>query len=488
MMSVKEVCDEFFRLENEYNLNYIMIQHVYPWELVRLYLYYEITRKLGLFGSAQQASVSLFDKVKSFLPFIKNSIFCNPFKGQDNFEILIFNHPRKVLNNGEYMDIYSYFLRDSLENLGKSYEVLDSPYLNKHYIKKDDKVKFNDRILLGSYFYKKTHNIEYTEKESETIQSIENLIHTHFGVEVDLFEIFSNHILNFQYEYEKYKELLNDKKVEQVYVVVAYENKALVAACKDLGIEVIELQHGIISKYHLGYSYPSENITLKSGTYEHIAYFPNKILSFGDYWKDASAYPIKKHAIFSVGFPYFEDNSKKYKNVSKKKNQILFISQGVIGKYLSEFACDLASTLEGYDFIYKLHPGEYSTWNENYPKLVEADKLDNFSVIDSNEPELYKLFAESEYQVGAFSTAIYEGLAFNCKTFIVDVPGVEYLDDLVEKKIVVKVRNPNDMVNKLKDLDLEEYDADFFFKNYDEQLLEDVLLNKNIMQVPRKKI
>ena len=183
MMSVKEVCDEFFRLENEYNLNYIMIQHVYPWELVRLYLYYEITRKLGLFGSAQQASVSLFDKVKSFLPFIKNSIFCNPFKGQDNFEILIFNHPRKVLNNGEYMDIYSYFLRDTLENLGKSYEVLDSPYLNKHYIKKDDKVKFNDRILLGSYFYKKTHNIEYTEKESETIQSIENLIHTHFVTE-----------------------------------------------------------------------------------------------------------------------------------------------------------------------------------------------------------------------------------------------------------------------------------------------------------------
>ena len=144
--------------------------------------------------------------------------------------------------------------------------------------------------------------------------------------------------------------------------------------------------------------------------------------------------------------------------------------------------------LDGYDFIYKLHPGEYSTWKENYPKLVEADKLDNFSVIDSNEPELYKLFAESEYQVGAFSTAIYEGLAFNCKTFIVDVPGVEYLDDLVEKKIVVKVRNPNDMVNKLKDLDLKEYNADFFFKNYDEQLLEDVLLNKNIMQVPRKKI
>ena len=44
------------------------------------------------------------------------------------------------------------------------------------------------------------------------------------------------------------------------------------------------------------------------------------------------------------------------------------------------------------------------------------------------------------------------------------------------------------MINKLNDLDLNSYNTDFFFKNYDEQLLEDVLLNKNIMQVPRKKI
>ena len=82
----------------------------------------------------------------------------------------------------------------------------------------------------------------------------------------------------------------------------------------------------------------------------------------------------------------------------------------------------------------------------------------------------------------SFSTAIYEGLAFNCKTFIVDVPGIEYLDDLIEKNIVVKVRNSNDMINKLNDLDLNSYNTDFFFKNYDEQLLKDIILNDNIMR------
>ena len=169
MKTVKQVCDEFFKLETEYNLNNIKIQDVYPWELVRVYLYYEITRKLGIFGAAQQASVSLFDKVKSFIPFIKNSIFSNPFSGKNNSDVLIFPHPRKVLFNDDYEDIYSYFMGETLDSLNKEYVVLDSPYLNKHYIKKSDNVKFNDRILLASYFHKKFNKINYSSEELENI-------------------------------------------------------------------------------------------------------------------------------------------------------------------------------------------------------------------------------------------------------------------------------------------------------------------------------
>ena len=172
-----------------------------------------------------------------------------------------------------------------------------------------------------------------------------------------------------------------------------------------------------------------------------------------------------------------------YKNIPKIKNQILFISQGVIGEYLSNFAFDLFKKLdENYTFIYKLHPGEYETWRENYPVLSKLIKYDNFKLIDNNEIPLYKLFAESEFQVGAFSTAIYEGLSFNCKTFILDVPGVEYLDDLVEKNIVIKINDSDDMVDKLND-NLVNYDSEYFFKDFDSQLLEDIIVNENIMRI-----
>lgn len=473
MKTIKEICEEFFKLETEYNFNNIKIQDTYPWELVRVYLYYEITRKLGIFGSAQQSSVSLFDKIKSFAPFIKNSILSNPFSGKNDIDVLVFSHPRKVFYNNQYQDIYSYFLSNNFTELNKSYCVIDSPYLNKHYIKSNNHVKFNDRILLSSYFYKKRNKIAFTDEELENINFIKTKIKESFNVDVDLFNIFSNHILNFKYEYCKYKELLDEKNVKQVYVVVAYENKALISACKDLGVEVLELQHGVISKYHLGYSFPDSN----------VHYFPDKILSFGDYWEESVSYPISLENIFPIGFKYFEENSKMYKNIPKIKNQILFISQGVIGEYLSNFAFDLFKKLdENYTFVYKLHPGEYETWRENYPVLSKLIKYDNFKLIDNNEIPLYKLFAESEFQVGAFSTAIYEGLSFNCKTFILDVPGVEYLDDLVEKNIVIKINDSDDMVDKLND-NLVNYDSEYFFKDFDSQLLEDIIVNENIMRI-----
>ena len=494
--TVKEICQKIWNLEEKYELNHKEIQDCYPWQLIRMYLYYEITRKTNVFESAQQSSLSLFDKINSFLPFIKNSILSNPLSGSENVDVLIFDHPRKVIFEDEYQDIYSYFLKDTLNKYGKSFETIESPYLNHHFRSnanvKDNNVKFNDRILLGSFIHKTRNRskLPFTEDEKQLINTVKEELEATFKIEIDLFSIMEDHILNFQYDYKKYIELLQRKKPKWVFLVVAYENKAFVAACKKMNIDIIELQHGTISPYHLGYSYP-ENTMKSNGEIKEIEYFPDKILSFGDYWKNACPFPIDSENIISIGFPYFEENSKTYMKIAEKKDneqisqkQILFISQGVIGKYLSELAYETASNInenndsQNFKFIYKLHPGEYGTWKENYDFLTKAsNEFDNFTVIDQSEPPLYELFAESHYQIGAFSTAIYEGLAFNCKTFIIDVPGVEYLDDLIEKDIVKKVKSSEELINYItnENISLQEYDKDYFFKNFDETIFKNIL-------------
>lgn len=504
--TVKEICQKIWNLEEKYELNHKEIQGCYPWQLIRMYLYYEITRKTNVFESAQQSSLSLFDKINSFLPFVKNSILSNPLSGNENVDALIFDHPRKVIFEEEYQDIYSYFLKDTLNQYGKSFETIESPYLNQHFRSneniKENNVKFNDRILLGSFIHKTRNRgkLHFTESEMQYINSVKEELETAFEIEIDLFRIMEDHILNFQYDYKKYIELLQRKKPKVVFLVVAYENKALLAACKKMNIGIIELQHGTISPYHLGYSYP-ENTMKFNGELKEIEYFPDKILSFGNYWKNACPFPIDSENIIPMGFPYFEENSKTYMKIAEDKNskegndqktekkQILFISQGVIGKYLSELAYETALNMnknnennednaQNYNFIYKLHPGEYGTWKENYDYLTKAvNEFDNFTVINKSEPPLYELFAESHYQIGAFSTAIYEGLAFNCKTFIIDVPGVEYLDDLIDKDIVKKVNSSEELINYInnENISIQEYDKDYFFKNFDETIFKKIL-------------
>lgn len=484
--TVKEICQNIWNLEEKYELNHQMIQDCYPWQLIRMYLYYEITRKTNVFESAQQSSLSLFDKINSFLPFLKNSVLSNPLSGNENVDVLIFDHPRKVIFEDEYQDIYSYFLKDTLNEMGKSFETIESPYLNNHFRNnkniRENHVKFNDRILLGSFIHKTRNRgkVPFTKEEKQLINAVKEELESTFKIEIDLFRIIEDHILNFQYDYKKYIELLEKRNPKIVFLVVAYENKALIAACKKMNIEIIELQHGTISPYHLGYSYPKRSMKLNNEIRE-IEYFPDKILSFGDYWKNASSYPIDSDNIISMGFPYFEENSRTYMKMAEEKlnqesenKQILFISQGVIGKYLSKLAYEIAENgNEDYQIIYKLHPGEYGTWRENYEYLNKAiDEFENFKVIDESQPPLYELFAKSHYQVGAFSTAIYEGLAFNCKTYIIDVPGVEYLDDLIERDIVKKVKDSEELIDYIikdetNEIQFKEYDKDFFFKNYD---------------------
>ncbi|MDR0900982.1 MAG: sialyltransferase [Methanobrevibacter sp.] len=494
--TIKEVCDIILSLEKKYDLNHMKIQGTYPWQLVRMYVYYEIARKIGVFGSPQQGKITLKDKIISFLPFIKNSLINNPFHGNYQKDVLIFDHPRKTNYKGEFRDIYSYFLIKSLDEFDLDFEVIESPYLNKHYSDRENYIKYNDRILLGSYFYKKLSNLTFRTCEEDKIANIEKELNSTFNIKLDLFNIIKTHICDFKYQYKKYNKLFKKRMPKYIFVVVAYENQAMIAAAKNNNIEIIELQHGTISKYHLGYNYPDEEKN-------SINYFPDTILTFGNYWNEVAEYPISKEKKIAIGFPYLEDEISSYldhlndeylnykfdiskkndkKNSKKNKNQILFISQGVIGKYLSKFAYELSEKLnqldEEYEIVYKLHPGEYSDWKNNYKYLKKAAEDDNFIVIDDNKIPLYELFAKSEYQVGVFSTAIYEGLIFNCKTLVVDLPGIEYLDDLIEKNYVLKIKDSSEFIEKIENFKINKYNRDFFFKKYDKSNL-NIIFNRN---------
>ena len=66
---------------------------------------------------------------------------------------------------------------------------------------------------------------------------------------------------------------------------------------------------------------------------------------------------------------------------------------------------------------------------------------------------------------------------FNCKTFIVDVPGTDYLDDLIEKGFVFKIKDVDELTDNFNSFKPTEYDKNFFFKKFDKELLKSVIDN-----------
>jgi len=80
-----------------------------------------------------------------------------------------------------------------------------------------------------------------------------------------------------------------------------------------------------------------------------------------------------------------------------------------------------------------------------YPWLINA----NIKILDDSKTSLYNLFSESEIQVGVASTAVYEGLAFGLKTYILDVPGSEYFQPLIDAGQALKVGSAEEFINHL---------------------------------------
>jgi hypothetical protein len=293
-------------------------------------------------------------------------------------------------------------------------------------------------------------NISLDKEEVQNLNQINDQFAQIFGIDIALNEIIENLLIRRASILPFYKCLLNQVDPEVVIVVVSYGKEIFIEACNNANISVVELQHGVIDKDHLAYSYPKGQTK---------STFPDYIFTWGDFWSENVNFPIANERVISVGYPYLEQQYKKYDN-SESTNQILFISQGTIGEKLSKFAVEVEQHLNiDYDLIYKLHPGEYEQWENKYPWLLDT----NIEVIDSSEPPLYKLFAESDVQIGVGSSAIYEGLCFNLETYVYDCIGSSTLNQLVTKGSAKKISSVGELLSSLGSNNIK-FDQRYYFE------------------------
>lgn len=438
----------FYKIEKEEGLLKKKKGGIYFYKLIRAILFDEIAIKLNLEKQLHD-SISLYYVTKNFFKkFLKNF-----FRKEEKYiDVILFDNNRFYYNDNEYKSIYLNDIMKKLEKDKINYKIIqpwntDIKYNNKKCAKVSMNLFIFTSINIFIFSILKILNL----KINRDMFGIEKKINNTFNINININNLIIKEILKFKINYKYYLKYFSKKQVKKIYLICSYGKEGIISAAQDLNIEVIEIQHGVFNKYHLGYNFKGEE----------VAYFPDKLLIFGNYWKKLEIFPLNTK-IEIYGFPYLEAQLNKYKQIKRKQNQIIFISQGSIGNILSKKAVSFALENPNIKVVYRLHPGEFLRWEKEYKELYENRKLKNLEISDNNKKNLYEYLYESNYLIGVSSTVIYEALAVGIKIGILELYSYEFFSDLIEKKIVYLFKK-EEKIDLKKLENLKKIDRNYFF-------------------------
>jgi hypothetical protein len=189
-------------------------------------------------------------------------------------------------------------------------------------------------------------------------------------------------------------------------------------AAKQMGIPVLELQHGLISDQSVGYQFGIRNDSILEDSP-----FPDKILVFGDHFKHllmTNPY-IREDMIVSAGYPYLWLNLHKHRNASGAMSEsILITSQPGLGGFWSDFAVKVARKT-GRRVTIKPHPAEMDRIGSIFHNALSSGVVD----VIADQSSLYELLSRAEFHLSVGSTSHLEAMAFGVKDIVVCAGGME---------------------------------------------------------------
>ena len=370
----------------------------HPWPIIRMRVFHELTRRSGIHGAPHPVRRSSYDKARLVGRHVTGLATRSPFVG--HYDSLVVPHPRKP--NG--VEIYTDELRAAL---GPSALILDSG--------------INGTPLPGS------RNLDFftsaagaLHAQSADDRGVTEALRDLTGISVPIGALVAREVPKHLRLRALYRTLLRRHQIKTVYVVVAYFHQHIVGAARDLGIRVVELQHGAISPFHLGYSYPGRPV---------VADQPDELWCFGSYWTTVADLPAGMTTEV-VGTSYLPQATE------KNPNRVVFLSQGTVGAELLHVAEAVAKEHPELEVLFRLHPSEHAS---DYTAPAGVQLSTGGNTLD--------LLASATYQVGVSTTALFEGMALGCRTAVADLPGHEYLEPAIAQGHALLMSQPRQLLS-----------------------------------------
>lgn len=212
----------------------------------------------------------------------------------------------------------------------------------------------------------------------------------------------------------------------------------LVAAAKEAGAWVLELQHGINDRHHAGYSW-----TEYARPFRPAMPVPDLQLLYGEHWKAQLApYGFWGDDLRVVGSPRIDIFRSAAQRVPDS-NQILFTSQGIEPSATIGFLRRAIDSVRGAPIALniRLHP-VYDTRNESTFRSAFAGDprvtIDGFA----DGPSTVQLLSKARVHVSVSSAAHYEAIALRVPTVVLPLRTHETVDHLVDTGLAMRADDP----------------------------------------------
>lgn len=437
-LELSEIIKRFENIEKNLRLDESRILRVPWWDLIRYPLFEEILKKKSNSDNKDffihNYLIEKLINIKRFLKQVSTLFSRKSALWVKNNSIVLWGNPRRKKENNFYTDIYSEPFIKLFKNKG-NFVVIEKEIGFGHYEPTQNKnLYYGDQLFALAYLFSFFKIPIFKKKELLIISELENQIYKSYSVKINILKLAKKKIKRWLVIYPFMKGFFKYKKIKGFITVGITDNEAIIAAAKSLGINTLDLQHGSYARGKMNYDHTS---AIKNSS------FPNFVLTFGNFWSSKFSFPIKEDNLISFGYPYLNEKYDKYSHI-KKENRLLIVSQGLeqIENGLVDFA------LKAKDFFpknliieFRPHPSSFFKKKSNYFKKLR----DNNVLISNKDADLYESFAKSRWQVGVFSTTLYEGLKFGVACFVLQIDRYQFMQELVDQNLARYIKSPKDI-------------------------------------------
>lgn len=413
--SYKSVFDKLLELEKRYNLYDVKVANSYIWELIRVPVFEHILEATGV-----------LDK-----HFSKPSTISNVYFGDYSIEnlpkknILLFEFPRKKSVDYKTLAFKQEFKSEC--------NILEYPQKDGYIDAYNDENVYPIKDFLD---YCDDNNIEisYSSEDKSIIRWFKRIFIEAFGLDIEFSQFIHARLIKFTREFNYFNKFFSTSSYKEVVIPSAYWSAGIIAAARKNNIITSDIQYALISPYHPSFAFHTNA----------RAYGTDRVYLWSKYW-------IIKETTYNKSFVlesnYFKEKIKQLNLNTNLESEfdVVFISQGRIGKRIFDFALDFAKSNPRLTLAFCPHPDELV---EKYPRFQEVSKYTNL-VLNTKYDSLV-IINKSKSVVGVYSTALIEALALGKRVYSFTISGHEVMKREVEKGYIEYVSNAKDLLEKIE--------------------------------------